>query len=388
MKIFYIYYDFIDVMPIHAFEVMTKLALRGNHVYALCSINKNSKIAENLRFFNIDIISIPTIPLRFLMEISFLTILIIRLFCVIRKIRPDIIYIRHGSPSIIGALIGRLKKVPVCIEVNDILTKRTEAYKVNFFKKMWTCFIEKTSFPLADRIFPVTNEINKWIHNIHNVPKYRIITISNGVNIERFYPSDVNNSKKKFNLSDSEIIIGYLGSLFPWAGIESLIDAATIIISSFSSVRFVIGGGEEPYFSKLKTRVNNLGLSSFFKFYGPIKWCEASDFINTFSLAVAPIFFKNFESGISSQKILAYCACGKPVICSDIPGLKKFIEKEKIGVVFKMGDYYDLASAIIKILKNPIQIEIMGRRARTYVCKKCSWDNKVEFLEKNLSNLV
>ena len=82
-------------------------------------------------------------------------------------------------------------------------------------------------------------------------------------------------------------------------------------------------------------------------------------------VCVAPAFFDDLQSGISSQKVFAYLACGKPVVASDIPGLGDMLEKKHIGVSFPMGDHKSLAEAIIDLLSKRERLKDMGERGRS-----------------------
>ena len=302
IRIFYLYHDFLNIMPIHTFEVITQLAKNGHDVFLFACIDKNARFLQDWHSLMINIIKVPYWPIRIIGEIFFLLFLFIRVTYFLFNYRPDLIYIRHGSLSVIGAIIGLIFRLPICIEVNDVLLKRTEFKKNSLLKSFWIRTYEKLSFSLANRIFPVTNNIASWINNYYSVSQNCIVTVPNGVNIKRFYPMDLKQCREKFELSQNRFVIGYLGSLFQWAGIEYLLDAAKSIISSFPNVFFVIGGGEEPYLSLLKNEVHKKNLADYFKFFGPIGWNEASDFINTFDIGVAPAFFNNLAVSLETKR--------------------------------------------------------------------------------------
>ena len=388
LKIFYLFYDFLNIMPIHTFEIITDLAKKGHHIYLFACLNNKSLHLKDWISLNITVIKVPHWPLRIIGELAFLLFLLIKLIVHQSKYRCDLIYVRHASISIVGALIGKIIRVPVCIEVNDIVLKRTEFKKVNILKVIWINIYEAISFRLANKIFPVTDSISNWIKNRYKIRTNKVVTVANGVNTDRFTVKDLVNCRIKFNLPQSNLIVGYLGSLFHWAGIEHLIKAAPSVIEVFPNVLFVIGGGEEPYLSKMKKEVAANNLFSRFKFFGSVEWKDASDFVNTFNLAVAPVFFENIESGISSQKVLAYLACGKPVIGSDIQGLGDVLEREKIGLSFKMGDSLSLSDAIIALLKDPDKLCAFGKKARNYVAENCSWQGVVVRLENYFFYLI
>jgi len=163
LKIFYVYYDYRNVIPIHSYEVITQLARKGNKVHVFAHVKKYSSIAKEWRSLNIEIITVSSLSKRFIGEITFLSHLFVKMFLCYFQRRPSLIYIRHGSPSLVGVIIGKTLKIPVCLEVNDILTKRTKFKGIYILKEAWIKFYEGMSFPLADKILPVTNGIKNWI---------------------------------------------------------------------------------------------------------------------------------------------------------------------------------------------------------------------------------
>ena len=69
---------------------------------------------------------------------------------------------------------------------------------------------------------------------------------------------------------------------------------------------------------------------------------------------------------------LEAAACGKPIVASDVPGLRRVVTSE-MGVLIPPGDAAALADAIQGLLSRPDLRNEMGRRARQYVKANYSW---------------
>jgi len=67
----------------------------------------------------------------------------------------------------------------------------------------------------------------------------------------------------------------------------------------------------------------------------------------------------------SSNKMAEYMAVGLPVVCSPIPGLKRFVEDERIGLA---AEFDELGAAVARIAANlPAHREAVARcRARHF----------------------
>ncbi len=77
--------------------------------------------------------------------------------------------------------------------------------------------------------------------------------------------------------------------------------------------------------------------------------------------------------------VLEAAACGKPVIVSDVPGLRYAVDAG-FGVSFKTGDAKDLKDKIEFLRADPSLRREMGRKAREYAIK-FTWDRIAEQYE-------
>ena len=96
---------------------------------------------------------------------------------------------------------------------------------------------------------------------------------------------------------------------------------------------------------------------------------------------MAPKIFKETRSGISSLRVFAYLACGKPVIGSNIPGLGDMLEREGAGLSYPMGDSRAFGEAISRVLADKDQARAMGEKGRDFVLARHSWADSVRKLD-------
>lgn len=387
MKIFYIYFHDSSFIPIHVSEILGELLNRDHEIYLFTKVRykiaKDKLYSEKIKIYNL---CVPEI--RFVSELFFIALLIPTLFIKAFSEKPDILYNRHSASSLAVVLVSMVLRIPCLLEINDIVLDKLEFIKISKLKKIWVRLYHYISIRLTSLVLPVTEQIGSWIGETYHVRPEKIVKISNGVNTHRFRPKPQNEARKKYNIPVDAKVILSLGSLFPWAGMETLISAAPKIIQSYPQTLFLIGSGEEPYLSKIKAEVKKIGLQNRFRFPGFIPWDEAAWFISTADLCAAPFIFKNTRSGCSSLRVYAYLACGKMVVGSNIPGLGDMLEREKIGLSIPMGDCKALAEAVISLLDNRDSItDDGGIRARALTVENYSWESIVNRLESNIINL-
>jgi len=379
LTIFYIYFHDVDFVPIHVDEVICELARRGHRVHLFTSI-RNAADNLRLRRANICLHNVRTLRARFISELLFMVFLLPLVCWWVLRCRPHIIYCRHGASNLVALLAARLFQTPCFFEVNDIVVDKLQFTKASWVKKAWTEFYHAFSLRYADGILAVTSQIAEWLRERYAIDPAKIMTVPNGVNIARFQPRSMESSRERYGLPRDCRVILSLGSLFPWAGMEILVQAAAKVLAAHPNCVFAVGSAEQPYLGELQQMVRSAGLDKYFRFFGFIPWEDASHFISTADLCVAPFVLKDTRSGIASLRVLAYLACGKPVVGSDICGLGDWLERESVGFSSPMGCSASMARVLVTALNDGKLLRQMGQRGRVLTVSGYSWQSIVDRL--------
>jgi glycosyltransferase involved in cell wall biosynthesis len=387
LKIYYVYFHDTRFVPIHASEIVSEMARRGWEVHVYTYL-RNAKARSRSWDGKVRLHSLWTLRIRFISELLFMAVLFPYLSIQTFFRRPDIFYTRHSATSVLVVFIAKLFSRPCVVEINDIVMDKLQFSRTSRLKWLWIRLYHYCTYHLADRLLPVTEQIGSWIKEKYRLDPRRVMVVPNGVNTYRFSPKPFQEARWRYQISLDFRVVLSLGSLFPWVGIETLIDAAPKVLDVYPNTLFVIGSGEEPYLSNIKKAVSRSKLMDAFLFFGFIPWDDASWFISTSDICVAPFIFKSTRSGISSLRVFSYLACGRAVIGSDIPGLGDMLEKEKIGSSFPMGDHNALARSLIELLGKPERARKMGERGRKFVLSSHSWEGIVTRLEATFQELT
>ena len=377
MKILYVFYHEYERMPIHAVEVIEEMNRQGHQVIVVTAISRH--FLQGLAWpHTIQVHRVPIVNLKGLRTLSFFinSLIVLPFWCL--KESPSIVYERFSLTSLATVWITRLFGIPLVLEVNGISVDELALSGSARLRLHLHKLVEGWVFRGSDLLITVTEGIRQWIGSEHSVPIEKIETILNGTNPCRFTPSDKGLARKEFGLDPERPIVGYLGSLFPWCGLELLIEASLLILESIPDVLFLIGGGQAEMKVELQRRVKHLGMEQHFVFQGEVPWEKAALFISAFDLAVAPAQFSNPRSGISPQKVYAYLACERPVVGSDIEGLGDLLTREGVGVSFPSGDAEKLAGAIIQLLQDRELAQTMGERGKQLVLDRFTWKRVVQ----------
>lgn len=176
------------------------------------------------------------------------------------------------------------------------------------------------------------------------------------------------------NLDDGYFL--FIGKIEPIKGILTLIEAAKLL----PKIEFKIAGKisdqtEEAFKSNLSPNINYLGL---------LNGEEIKKVISRSKAIILPsLWYEN-----QPFAILEAFAARKPVIASDLGGMKELISTNNSGVLFKPGNVHDLKNAIESLIENPqIAIEL-GNNAFNYVTSIHSEHNHYEKLFEIYESLI
>ena len=381
MKINYIYYHNRNFFPIHVDEIITELKKRGYEIHLFTSI-KNREVKKRIYDNGIRLHNLWTTEIRFISEFIFMALLLPYLLVESYFFKPDVFYTRHSACSLIPLLIAKLFKKPCLIEINDIIQDKFKFANISKAKKIWVKLYHFINYRLADYLLPVTDKIGEWIIDNYPVRHDQVVVCTNGVNVNRYSPKPKCEARKRYKINENAKVILSLGSLFPWSGIEVLIESAPKILNVFPETLFVIGSGEEPYLSNLKKIAEKNKVKGHFLFYGFVPWDEAAWFISAADVCVFPYTLNADRTGLSSLRVFAYLSCGVPVIASDVRGLGDMLKNHEIGVSVGIKNSNELAKAIITLMADQNLRQKMGKKGREFVIQNFSWTLIVDKIER------
>ena len=105
--------------------------------------------------------------------------------------------------------------------------------------------IEKVNLSWADDIIVISNILQDYFIK-QGVPKEKLHVIHNGADPDKFKPMPFNKGlATKWNIDEDSVVIGWVGSLFGWSGLQNLITMARHVIAERQNVKLLfVGGGK------------------------------------------------------------------------------------------------------------------------------------------------
>jgi len=190
----------------------------------------------------------------------------------------------------------------------------------------------------------------------------------------------------KYNLEHDDkviLMIGGIDKAHYFKGLKYLFKAFKIIKEASGSTEkykikiVIIGEGNmKAYYMNL---ANQLGISNQIIFAGKVSDEEKIKLINSSYINVLPSIDKSEVFGIV---LIEAMACAKPVIASNLPGVRTVVEDGVNGLLCEPKNENNLAGKIKYLLDNPLIARQMGGAGLEKTRKIYNWDTIGNKLEK------
>lgn len=286
-----------------------------------------------------------------------------------RAFKPDAIYERFSAYGL-GVLLGKLLGVPV---LSMVLDKQAT----------WITLAG------ADRLISTAPRlIDTRYHG-------KLEKVFWGANIEMFHP-EVSGAalRHRLGVGPDELLYGYTGALYPWHGLEDLVDAAHLLERDerAQNVRYLILGSgalEEP----LRERVARLGLEHRFIMVPRVPYAEVPEYVAACDVCVAPYnpdrhpHFRKHGMFLDPLKVFEYLAAGKPTITFDSKNMRALFDGDRHLVLHGPGDVVGIAAAIVRLATRPDLRAQLAAEGRDHVLENYSWRAHGEHLTRMFEQL-
>jgi glycosyltransferase involved in cell wall biosynthesis len=215
------------------------------------------------------------------------------------------------------------------------------------------------------------------IHRLVDDHPGAIEIIPNGVDTGRFTPGlSADEVKKAHELKEMQVIlfVGSLDKAHYFKGVDVLLNSFAGIRSKNYRLVLVGEGDMKPDYI---SRARELGVLDQTVFAGRVPENDLPYYYAAADLVVLPsVAIESF-----GMVLIEAMACGKPVIASDIPGVRTVVEDEVDGFLTRPGDEKDLGCKIRYLLDNEETCRRFGMNGRRKVERMYTWETIAERLE-------
>jgi len=215
-------------------------------------------------------------------------------------------------------------------------------------------YLARVNYRTADVVSPVTGFNRRW-ELPYGAPDERIETIANGVDPGLFLPSP------KPPATTGRPVVVAAARVFPLKDIETMIRAAAVTRRALPDVQFLVYGSldaDVPYVERCRALIAELELEQTFVFAG--HHTKPADLYNEGDISALSSISEGFP-----YTVLESMACARPVVATDVGGVREALED--FGILVPPRDHEAFGEACVMLLANPDLRARMGRQAREAV---------------------
>ncbi|MGH7496926.1 MAG: glycosyltransferase family 4 protein [bacterium] len=293
------------------------------------------------------------------------------LFCNI-----DFIYERYTLSSYAGIRLAHELGVPHILEVNAPLVFEQQKMRGLEMKALAQA-LEHRIWSESDKVVVVSQRLRELVSSC-GVPEARISLQPNAVAPKRFtllHEKGAEMVRTKYQLED-KCVIGFVGSLKPWHGVETLVEAFGQLRTENPQARLLIVG-DGPERENLEKYAHAHGLEDAIIFTGNIYHEDIPYYIAAMDITVAP-YIPNDNFYYSPIKIFEYMIMGKPVIAARIGQIQEVISEDETGVLFEPGNTEELKTGLQKLIRDAQLRRALGEKARDWVRQARTWEQNAQ----------
>jgi len=352
-------------------------SLKGHNVFAidipdpgLFSLNK--EIWKNIDDYNriyddssVKLFRTPIIPIKGLNRISayFTSYRFIKK--ILKKNKIDIVFV-YSIVNNVQATIRACKEenVPMIHRTFDIVH---EIILEKYLQKK-VLKIEQESYPEFDEVIANTPYMKSWAEEMG---AKNVIVVEQGVDpsIMEKLPKD-KILMKKYNISDNDEVVMYLGSILSHSGLEVIFDDIPNILKSIPNFKLLVVGDGSHLFS-LKQQAKKLDIDEKIIFTGFVPYKEVPKYCSLANLCINPFRINDMTDKLSPVKIFDFMSCGKPVLATPLKGMLYDFPKDSETIIYSNLENFE--QNIISYLQDK-HLEEIGIRSRNFVEEYFTWE--------------
>ena len=279
--------------------------------------------------------------------------------------QPDVIYQRSHYGMVSGVQVARNFGIHHVLEVNSPnVDERIRLSGASLLaqharkRDTWT-------FNHSDHVVVVSTYLAEYLKIDQIAQKWSVTpnAIRKGQELE----STLEVSRESLNIETSAFLLGFVGSIFPWHGVDLIIDAIQQLQGEGKDVQaLIVGDGEIR--GTLEENVRTLRLSNYIHFTGTVPHKDTFAYTRLCDALVMP---KSNAYG-SPVKIFEYGLIGKPCIVPNVAPVNEVFKHGQHGWVAD-SNAEAIVTAIKLVIESPAKAEKCAENWLKKVTARHAW---------------
>jgi glycosyltransferase involved in cell wall biosynthesis len=267
-----------------------------------------------------------------------------------------------GFPGIAGVLAKWEHGTPFLVTEHGVWVRERyiaisngpfSAFSKRFLMDL-SSYVARVNYRCADIVSPVAEFNTRW-EVPWGVERERLVTIPNAVDPAVFAP------RPKPASTEGRPTVVAAARVFPLKDIEMMIRAAAVARESVPAVRFLVYGSldaDVPYVERCRALIAELHLEETFELAG--HHSKPSQLFAEGDISALSSISEGFP-----YTVLESMACGRPVVGTDVGGVREALQG--YGIVVPPRDHEAFGRGVVTLLQDDVLRRRLGRHAREAV---------------------
>jgi glycosyltransferase involved in cell wall biosynthesis len=286
----------------------------------------------------------------------------------VRRHDCHLIFERHAFFLFSTAIVARLRRIPLVVEVNELVgDSRIRAQPLFSPLARWS---DRFLFRRATLIVVVSPHLKRRVME-YGIPENRILVLPNAVSEDELA---IATQPFPLKLPPASFLLGFTGWLVEWHRLDFLIDA--LAAPQFSSVILVLIG-DGPLRPALESQAHTLGVR--LHFTGPLPHSSIPAALRSMDACVVP----HSNSYRSPIKLFEFMAQQRPVIAPRTEPIESVVTDGRDALLFTPLDVASFRLTLQKLLDSSALRQSIGASARSLIEQKHTWErNAAQILSR------
>lgn len=304
--------------------------------------------------------------------------------------KPDVIHAH--SPALCGTAAARVAKargIPLVYEIRAFWEDAAvgNATSKSTLKYWLTRRLENQVIAQADAVVTICRGLRDDLV-ARGFPGRAMGIVPNGVDLAMFGTAPPRDTALARELGfdtdrcsktarERGPVIGFIGSFYPYEGIDDLIAAMPELVAAHPAARLLLVGGG-PSEAALRAQAQASPAAAAIRFVGRVPHGEVSRYYSLVDIVAYPRKAMRLTELVTPLKPLEAMAQGKIVAASDVGGHRELIADGLTGTLFAPNNPRDCARALAALLWNRGEWDHLRIAARRFVEREHDWARNVQ----------
>lgn len=344
------------------FHKECKALMQANHdVTLIAQADWDERVVDNVR-----VIGLPKIRKRY-QRMGLWR----RIVKEVDRLEPDVVHFHDPELLLIAPFLRPAKTVYDCHEPYAEYTL-TKEWIPSYLRYPLSKLVDSMEPFLAQRTDAVVVTANNHVARFQQTGQLTVI-LHNFPLLEDFGPTkQINNTKTLVHVGEQTRV----------RGCNVLIETMKLVNEQVKDARLLLVGrfDDQEYKAEIEHLIAAYGLKKSVLLTGEVPYTAVSKWLAQAAVGIIALQeVENFKTAIPT-KLFEYMSSRIPIVASDLPPARQFIEPVDCGLLVEPAAPQEYAEAIIYLLNHPAEARRMGENGRRAVEEEYNWATEAQKL--------